>query len=445
MKLKFFYIQAFFWLFSGAVFATDNDPRFASASCFSMLNKDHVLCDYRVSQSLQVENVGVRLGGKPVQLKAESFTPYPAENQTTAILFLIDTSDPGRKNTIERRIVSDLFDILSSPSAKKPHIKYSLSTFDTEIKIQSPFGANYADTLNALANIKADGMATEFYKSILTAIKQLNSIDASRKGLIILSDGKDEDRAYKHEDVLKAAKEANVVIMGLGYAEKKSDYPYLQTLQRLSDETHGFFVNVSDKSSFNKIIQEPFSFLEKGGRLTIPSAGYYGNEILTLELGIVGGKSISIDSKVNISDDRSFLDRMSVYFKKYWLYVFLILAISCLSGYLIYRLQKKFSLKRMPEIEYAFLSEANGMGSKYYIKKTAVRVGRGSDNDICLLNDSISSHHAEIHMRRDLSFFIVDLNSTNGVIVNGEKVAQQELQDGDLIEIGEVRLSFNRI
>lgn len=443
--MKFFYIQALFLFFSGAAFAIDNDPRFASASCFSVSNKDNVLCDYRVSKSLQVENVGVKLSGKPVQLKVESFISYPAENQTTAILFLIDTSDPGRKSTIERRIVSDLFDILSSPSAKREHIKYSISTFDTEIKIQSPFGASYADTLNALANIKADGMATEFYKSILTAIKQLNTIDASRKGLIILSDGKDEDRAYRHEDVLRAAKEANIVIMGLGYAEKKSDYPYLQTLQRLSDETHGFFVNVTDKSSFNTIIQEPFSFIEKGGRLTVPTAGYYGNEILTLELGISGGKSIAIDSKVNISDDRSFLEKLLVYFKKYWLYISMILAISSLCGYSIYRLQKKFLHKGAQNIEYAFLSEANAMGSKYSIKKTAVRVGRGADNDICLLNDSISSHHAEIHMRRDHSFFIVDLNSTNGVIVNGEKVTQQELHDGDLIEIGEVRLSFNRI
>lgn len=445
MKLIFFYLQALFLLLSGNAIAGDSDMRYASTSCFSLSNKEHILCDYRVTKALQVENVGVKLSGKSIQLKAESFLSYPAENQTTAILFLIDTSDPGRKDTIERRIVSDLFDILSSPSAKRDHIKYSVSTFDTEIKIQSPFGASYSDTLNSLANIKADGMATEFYKSILTSIKHLKATDATRKGLVIFSDGKDEDRAYKHEDVLKAAKEANVVIMGLGYAEKKADYPHLQTLQRLSDETYGLFINVTDKSSFIKIIQEPFSFIEKGGRITIPSAGFYGNEIVTLELGIADGKSISIDSKVNISDSRSTLDKSSVYLKKYWHYFFLILTISTLSGYLVYKLQRKFFKKSVQDIEYAFLSEANAVGSKYLINKTAVRVGRGVDNDICLLNDSISSHHAEIHMRRDLTFFIVDLNSTNGVIVNGEKVAQQELHDGDLIEIGEVRLNFNRI
>jgi uncharacterized protein YegL len=444
MKLRFLSVQVLLFALNASAFAADVDPRHASVSCFSLSNKEQVLCDYRVSKSLKVENVGVKLSGKPIQLKAESFSPYPAENQTTAILFLIDTSDPGRKNTIERRVVSDLFDILSSPSAKKDHVKYSISTFDTEIKIQSPFGASYAETLNSLANIKADGMATEFYKSILAAIKQLNSFDATRKALIILSDGKDEDRAYKHEDVLKAAKEANVVIMGLGYAEKKSDYPHLQTLQRLSEETHGFFVNVTDKSSFNSIVQQPFLFIEKGGRLAIPSAGYYGNEILTLELGIDDGKSIAINTRVNISDNRSFIEKTIVYTKKYWLYIFLVLSISSLSGFFVYKLQRKFFNKSPQVVQYACLSEANAMGSKYPINKTAIRIGRGGDNDICLPNDSISSHHAEIHMRRDRSFFIVDLNSTNGVLINGKKVTQQELQDGDLIEIGEVRLNFNR-
>ena len=59
-----------------------------------------------------------------------------------------------------------------------------------------------------------------------------------------------------------------------------------------------------------------------------------------------------------------------------------------------------------------------------------------------LNNDSISSHHAEIHRRREGDFYIVDLASSNGVYVNGNKVNQLELHDGDLIELGEVRLHF---
>jgi pSer/pThr/pTyr-binding forkhead associated (FHA) protein len=64
------------------------------------------------------------------------------------------------------------------------------------------------------------------------------------------------------------------------------------------------------------------------------------------------------------------------------------------------------------------------------------------DNDVHLPNDSISSHHAEIHRRREGDFYIVDLSSTNGVFVNEQVVTQTELNDGDLIELGEVRLYF---
>ena len=51
-------------------------------------------------------------------------------------------------------------------------------------------------------------------------------------------------------------------------------------------------------------------------------------------------------------------------------------------------------------------------------------------------------HHAEVHRRREGDFYIVDLASTNGLLVNENKVHQEELHDGDVIELGEVRLRF---
>lgn len=425
-------------------YSAEFDPRHISVICNSSQKANQIFCDYRVSQSVKVDNVGAKISGRAIQLTTESFTQFPAANQSTAILFLIDTSDPARTNTIERRVVSDLFDILSSASGSRSHLKYGLATFDTDLRVISPFGSSHADTINALAKIRANGLATEFYKSILDAISLLNSVEATRKALVILSDGKDEDRAYKHDDVIKAASDSNVVIMGLGYAEKKSDYPHLQTLKRLSDETFGLYLNVSDKSKFSAWLDAPFSFVEKGSRVAIPVDGYFGKEIITLDFGLSDGKKISIDTKVDISDKRPKIEVAWILLKKYWLYILLLIAASLFAGYSVYRFIKKLRLNKSVNINYAYLQEQNSSESKYVINKTAVRIGRNKDNDFCLMNDSISSHHAELHMKRDGSFFIVDLNSTNGVLVNGIKVSQQELQDQDLIELGEVRLTFNR-
>lgn len=82
--------------------------------------------------------------------------------------------------------------------------------------------------------------------------------------------------------------------------------------------------------------------------------------------------------------------------------------------------------------------------ARHPLRTTNVRVGRHRDNDICLLNDSISRRHALLHYdpvtRR---FTITDLGAGNGVIVNRKRTKSRELKDGDTVELGEVRLRFH--
>ena len=75
----------------------------------------------------------------------------------------------------------------------------------------------------------------------------------------------------------------------------------------------------------------------------------------------------------------------------------------------------------------------------------AVRIGRGDGNDIVLRNTSVSEFHAQLHMGRDGRFNITDLNSTNGVRVNGLSVETAALKPDDLIELGEVRMRFEAL
>lgn len=71
-----------------------------------------------------------------------------------------------------------------------------------------------------------------------------------------------------------------------------------------------------------------------------------------------------------------------------------------------------------------------------------MRLGRAPDNDISLDNDSVSGCHAEVYHLPDGAFQICDLNSTNGTWVNGKRIKIQILSNGDVVELGEVRLHF---
>lgn len=75
------------------------------------------------------------------------------------------------------------------------------------------------------------------------------------------------------------------------------------------------------------------------------------------------------------------------------------------------------------------------------LTKKVTTVGRMPDNDLVLNKTSISRHHAEIERRGD-HYYIRDLDSTNGTLVNDRRVKRKKLQDGDRVTIATQRFLF---
>lgn len=69
-------------------------------------------------------------------------------------------------------------------------------------------------------------------------------------------------------------------------------------------------------------------------------------------------------------------------------------------------------------------------------------IGRSPSNDIVIKEPKVSRQHAAIN-RIDDNYVIVDLKSSNGVYVNGRKVEEVVLEDGDEIAIGNTKLIFH--
>ena len=75
-------------------------------------------------------------------------------------------------------------------------------------------------------------------------------------------------------------------------------------------------------------------------------------------------------------------------------------------------------------------------GVAYNIDTVTTTVGRETDNNIVLSNPTVSGYHAKIIFNGS-SFEIHDLNSTNGVFVNGNRIESAELESSDIIQFGE--------
>ena len=84
-------------------------------------------------------------------------------------------------------------------------------------------------------------------------------------------------------------------------------------------------------------------------------------------------------------------------------------------------------------------------GRRFALLPAATTIGRGTDNHVVLPSPAVSANHAVIEVR-DGQYWIQDLRSTNGVVVNGSPVRVEEprpLGNGDAIRISDHLLLFH--
>lgn len=80
-------------------------------------------------------------------------------------------------------------------------------------------------------------------------------------------------------------------------------------------------------------------------------------------------------------------------------------------------------------------------GDRVPLGEYIVSVGRQNDCTIVLGDPNVSRHHAEVRPSGD-GFVVADLGSTNGTKVNGTRVAEQQLRDGDEVTFGNTVMHF---
>lgn len=80
-------------------------------------------------------------------------------------------------------------------------------------------------------------------------------------------------------------------------------------------------------------------------------------------------------------------------------------------------------------------------GRSFPLTRAVTVLGRSGDVDVPLDDAGVSRRHAEVHLSGGRAR-VVDLGSTNGTFVDGERVTTGELRDGSTITVGRSRLVY---
>lgn len=102
---------------------------------------------------------------------------------------------------------------------------------------------------------------------------------------------------------------------------------------------------------------------------------------------------------------------------------------------------EKTVVVRHPRPTLARLQEVDGEHG-WEITQPLVTIGRNKDNDICIKDSSVSSHHCAVKYQRGGTWIISDLGSANGIFIRNRIEQEAELHDGDIFQLGRVSLRF---
>lgn len=90
----------------------------------------------------------------------------------------------------------------------------------------------------------------------------------------------------------------------------------------------------------------------------------------------------------------------------------------------------------MPKLRVVELGE-----TREVVFADSIVIGRDKDNGVVIQDPQSSRRHCQLE-RQGAHFFLEDLKSSNGTLLNGRRASRIELEDGDVIEIGAVAMTF---
>ena len=382
------------------------------------------------------------------------------------VSLLVDTSGSIRVQdlVLVRQLAADLMRRLPTDA------KVAVYSFDDRPLLLQSWTGDQAAVDRVLAGLAPGGRYTAFYDAVYLAATDLSHLPGSAKAIVVVTDGRDEKSDVKLTDATDAAKAAAIPIYTVGVGRE-----HLSVLRRMATLSSGAYLTGDSESS--RILASRFA---SGNALPSQKKPPSGNVLSSPDKPAV--KAIPSPVPVN-GPSRATFGSLA------WSWAVLgLLALASLGGIVLASRRHRRTVPPRAGHGATALTEAaafqgdaglgdatlvrsnglsavllnstqlivlgdgslvikdgDGSGQAFKVMRTAdTLVGRSPLANVRLVDPTVSLEHCRISARRGF-FHLQDLDSTNGTLVNGERVREHVLKDGDTVKIGETALEFREM
>lgn len=424
--------------------------------------------------------------------------PLSSNKENSIVYFLIDSSSPMKK-PFQEGIKPLLKKLYNRKTSNEQWIvstfDLNLKKHYDETKTRNPFLPDKLDELKI--NGKRTELWKNSEEAI-NDLKNLDT--DRKKILVICSDGDSEDKAYKIETTINEALKHNITILSLGYRDrgtKKTNF--IQNMERVAKDTYGKFWLIKKDNqapigfideyddaighiSTEYTVELPTDALiptldgKRKFDLTVKYKKYKKNEenedgtttlnflldvpkkndiiIENISKPIIDNTPLPKEEYTLVLDDNTSISSkirnfpVVSYISKIGLWESILLSLLLLAlivGLILFFLEEDDSEKNpteendpltvekgTPTKEYIAYFESLG-GTKHYVHTLPSTIG--SKGDVVINGQYISKEHAILKLE-DGYFIISDIDSKNGLFVNGVEVKEEQIKHNDKVSFG---------
>ena len=379
----------------------------------------------------------------------------PAPPVVAALVF--DTSGSLRPADVEaaRDLATGLLKALPEGSQAVVFV------FADRSQLLLPRTADLAAIEAAVASLRPTGQTTALYDALYDASRYLRDAPATRRALVLLTDGRDEGSALSVEDGLRVAQETRIPVFCVGVGKVQE-----RVLRRVAKLTSGEYVPIAETTGGSlaaRILAVTDAAAAEAVRAAAPSAtpapatpapapvavvpaagspALLAGGLLLALAALLAGAVVFVKSRrpaTPVVPARSPSPPRPAPRPDATVAAEVPATVFARINMGEETVERTLFLREQPGFE---IVAGPGKGRVFPLSSdSATSVGRARANDIALEDEAVSGQHFRVRAE-DGGFVLHDLGSTNGTRVNERKVSRHGLQDGDVVRIGDTSLRF---